>query len=75
MALNPHMRAFVMHGRYDLVTPYFASDRLRDLMRLDPQMEERVTVRHFGGGHMFYAWETSRHEFTDAIAAFVADAT
>jgi carboxypeptidase C (cathepsin A) len=75
MALNPHLKAFITHGRYDLVTPYFASDRLRDLMRLDPQMEERVTVRHFGGGHMFYAWETSRQEFTDAIAAFVGAAT
>ncbi len=75
MALNPHMKAFITHGRYDLVTPYYASDRLRNLMRLDPQMAERLTVRHFGGGHMFYAWEASRREFTEAIAAFVADAT
>ena len=75
MSLNPHLKAFVTHGRYDLVTPYFSSDRLRNLMRLDPQAAERVTVRHFGGGHMFYAWETSRLEFAEAIAAFVADAT
>jgi hypothetical protein len=34
-----------------------------------------LTVRHFGGGHMFYAWETSRKEFAAAIAAFVSDAT
>jgi carboxypeptidase C (cathepsin A) len=75
MSLNPHLKAFVTHGRYDLVTPYFASDRLRDLMKLDPQTASRVTVRHFGGGHMFYAWEASRREFTEAIASFVADAT
>ena len=74
MALNPHMKAFVTHGRFDLVTPYYASDRLRNLMRLDPQMADRLTVRHFGGGHMFYAWEESRRSFGDAIAAFVADA-
>jgi carboxypeptidase C (cathepsin A) len=74
MALNPHMKAFVTHGRYDLVTPYFASDRLRNLMRLDPEMVDRLTVHHFGGGHMFYAWETSRREFTEAIAEFVAGA-
>jgi carboxypeptidase C (cathepsin A) len=74
MALNPHMKAFVTHGRYDLVTPYYASDRLRNLMRLDPQVAGRVTVRHFGGGHMFYAWETSRRAFGEAIGAFVADA-
>ena len=74
MSLNPHMKAFITHGRYDLVTPYYASDRLRNLMRLDPEMANRLTVRHFGGGHMFYAWEESRREFTAAIAAFVADA-
>jgi carboxypeptidase C (cathepsin A) len=75
MALNPHLKAFVTHGQYDLVTPYFASDRLRNLMRLDPQMAGRLTVQHYGGGHMFYAWESSRRAFGEAIAAFVADAT
>ena len=40
MALNPHMKAFITHGQYDLVTPYYASDRLRNLMRLDPQMAD-----------------------------------
>jgi carboxypeptidase C (cathepsin A) len=73
MALNPHMKAFITHGRYDLVTPYYASDRLRNLMRLDPEMARRLTVHHFPGGHMFYAWEASRREFSAAIAAFVAD--
>ena len=74
MALNPHMKAFITHGQYDLVTPYYASDRLRNLMRLDPQMADRLTVQHFGGGHMFYAWETSRKAFTAAIDSFVASA-
>jgi carboxypeptidase C (cathepsin A) len=75
MSLNPYMRAFITHGRYDLVTPYFATDRLRNLMRLEPGMADRLIVQHFEGGHMFYAWESSRHAFTAAIAAFVADAT
>jgi carboxypeptidase C (cathepsin A) len=74
MALNPHMRAFLTHGRYDMATPYHASDRLRNLMRLDPDTAGRLTVRHFEGGHMFYAWEESRHAFTAAIAEFVAGA-
>jgi carboxypeptidase C (cathepsin A) len=72
MSLNPHMTAFITHGRYDLVTPYHASDRLCNLMRLDPQTAARLTVRHFPGGHMFYAWEASRRELASAIAAFVA---
>ena len=74
MSLNPHLKAFITHGRYDLVTPYYSSDRLRNLMRLDPGMAERLTVAHFGGGHMFYAWEASRQGFTDTTRAFFADA-
>ena len=74
MALNPHMKAFITHGRYDLVTPFYTTDRLYNLMRLDPATARRLTVRHFGGGHMFYAWEQSRRDFTAAIAAFYAEA-
>jgi carboxypeptidase C (cathepsin A) len=74
MALNPHLRAFITHGRFDMVTPYYTTDRLRNLMRLDPATAERLTVQHFGGGHMFYAWEDSRHAFTAAIAEFYAGA-
>ena len=74
MALNPHLRAFLTHGRYDMATPYYASDRLRNLMRFDPDTAGRLTVRHFEGGHMFYAWEESRHAFTAAIEEFVAEA-
>jgi carboxypeptidase C (cathepsin A) len=74
MALNPHLKTFITHGRFDMVTPYFSSNRLHNLMRLDPTVAARMTVRHFGGGHMFYAWEESRRAFTAAIAAFVADA-
>jgi carboxypeptidase C (cathepsin A) len=74
MSLNPHMKAFLTHGRYDMATPYYASDRLRNLMRLDPITTGRLTVRHFEGGHMFYAWEESRRAFGAAIAEFVASA-
>jgi carboxypeptidase C (cathepsin A) len=74
MSLNPHVRVFIAHGRYDLVTPYYASERLRNLMRLDSETACRLTVRNYDGGHMFYAWEDSRREFAAAIAVFVADA-
>ena len=74
MALNPHLKAFISHGRYDLVTPFSTTDRLVNLMRLDPETAARLTVRHFGGGHMFYAWEQSRRDFTAAIRAFYAEA-
>ena len=61
--------------RFDLMTPYYTSDRMRNLMRLDPSTADRVTVQHFDGGHMFYAWQESRRAFSAAIEEFVADAT
>ncbi|MBE2215329.1 MAG: peptidase S10 [Opitutaceae bacterium] len=70
LSLNPHMKVFLTHGLYDLVTPYYASNRIANLMKLDPATAARLTVRHFGGGHMFYAWERSRAEFRDAMAKF-----
>jgi carboxypeptidase C (cathepsin A) len=74
MALNPHMRAFITHGRFDMVTPYYATDRLRNLMKLDPATAGRLTVQHFDGGHMFYAWEESRRAFSAAIEEFFTSA-
>lgn len=70
MSLNPHLTVFISHGRYDLVTPYFTTDRIRNLMRLDPDVAARLTVSHFGGGHMFYAWEESRVAFREAVSRF-----
>jgi carboxypeptidase C (cathepsin A) len=72
MSLNPHMKVFITHGIYDLVTPYFASNRIANLMKLDAETAARLTVRHFGGGHMFYAWERSRVEFRDTMGRFFA---
>lgn len=74
MALNPHMQVFLTHGLYDMVTPYFASERIRNLLRLDEATAASLTVRHFAGGHMFYAWAQSRVAFRDAIADFYARA-
>ncbi|MBI5623944.1 MAG: peptidase S10 [Elusimicrobia bacterium] len=74
MALNPHMRVFITHGFYDLVTPCCSSSRLVRQMRLDESLRENLTLRHFRGGHMFYTWEESRKAFRAAMAAFYASA-
>lgn len=74
LAMNPHMKAFITHGWYDLMTPYYKSDRFRNLMRLDPGLAGRVINQHFNGGHMFYSWTESRKAFHEAIKNFVKDA-
>jgi carboxypeptidase C (cathepsin A) len=70
MALNPYMKVFITHGLYDMVTPYFSSDRLIDHMKLTDAQKQNVTVEHYNGGHMFYAWQASRVAFTDSIRVF-----
>lgn len=72
MALNPHMKVFLTHGFYDLVTPYYSANRLLGLMKLTPEQRAKVTIEHYKGGHMFYTWKTSRMAFRDAIRAFMS---
>lgn len=74
MSLNPHMKVRITHGIYDLVTPYFSSNRIASLMRLSPPVHQNLSLKHYRGGHMFYAWEASRKEFSTDMAAFYQEA-
>lgn len=74
MALNPHMQVLISHGYYDMVTPYFSSERLVRQMRLDDKLKGNISLRHFPGGHMFYTWEESRREFFSTVKEFFAKA-
>jgi carboxypeptidase C (cathepsin A) len=68
MSMNPNMKVLICHGYYDMVTPYFSSERLVEQMKLLPEQRKNLTVKHFGGGHMFYTWDDSRREFRDWVA-------
>ena len=74
MALNPHMKVHICHGLYDLVTPYFASERITRQMKLADSQRENLSIRHYRGGHMFYTWEQSRQEFHGEMQSFYAGA-
>lgn len=67
MCMNPHMKVLVTHGYYDMVTPYFSSERLVQQMKLMPEQKKNLHIRHFGGGHMFYTWEDSRVAFRNWV--------
>ncbi len=74
LALNPHMKVYIAHGYYDLVTPFQASNRIVQHMKLDEPMAANLQVRHYGGGHMFYIWSNSRTEFAQDMQKFYAAA-
>ena len=70
MSLNPHMKVYICHGIFDLVTPYFAAERITHLMKLTAEQQRMLTVKHYDGGHMFYTWDSSRAEFASDMRAF-----
>lgn len=74
MSLNPSMKVRISHGIYDLVTPYFASDRIARLMRLSEQSRSNLSLKHYRGGHMFYAWDESRRAFANDMSRFYQEA-
>lgn len=74
MSLNPHMKVYITHGHYDLVTPYYASNRVQGLMKLDSSLRPNLHIEHFPGGHMFYTWDSSRRAFTSSMLAFYQNA-
>ncbi len=75
MSLNEHMRVFIAHGYFDLVTPYFASRRLVDQMKLTESQHPLLETANYAGGHMFYSWDASRAAFTADMARFYEAAT
>ncbi|MGH6886936.1 MAG: S10 family peptidase, partial [Geminicoccales bacterium] len=54
LSREPSFRVLIVHGAYDLVTPYFTSVYVARQMRLDPEVRDAVSVEVYQGGHMFY---------------------
>jgi carboxypeptidase C (cathepsin A) len=70
LALDPRLRVLVVHGLFDLRTPYFTSARI---LRALPDIgaPDRIRLEVYPGGHMFYADDASRIAFRrDAMAVF-----
>lgn len=70
MSLNPDMKVLICHGYYDLVTPYFSSERLVEQMKLLPEQRRNLELKHFSGGHMFYTWDDSRRAARDWVRGY-----
>ncbi len=51
---NPNMKVFVASGRYDLGTPYSASDWSLAQLDVPPAVLARVTHHCYDAGHMMY---------------------
>lgn len=54
MRRNPHLKVLAASGRYDLGTPYSASDWSLAQLDLPPEVMARVQHRYYDAGHMMY---------------------
>jgi carboxypeptidase C (cathepsin A) len=54
MTHNPRMRLLVCSGRFDLATPYFATDYTLNHLTLAPEIRKNITEAYYPGGHMLY---------------------
>ncbi len=71
VAADPKLRVLIAHGWDDLSCPFMGSVLTVDEMPLmgDPQ---RVAVREYPGGHMFYTRPGSQSSFLKDVEAMVA---
>jgi carboxypeptidase C (cathepsin A) len=54
---NPLLKVFAASGRYDLGTPYSASDWSLAQLDIPPPVRDRVTHCYYDAGHMMYTRE------------------
>ena len=73
LAFDPLLHVVVMHGLYDLVTPYFASKMILD--QLPPGFADRARLLTVPGGHMFYTRNASRARLREEGEALIRAAT
>jgi len=68
---NPHLRVFAASGRYDLGTPYSASDW--SLAQLDAPAEvlQRVEHHYYDAGHMMYTRQADLEKLERDLAAWL----
>ncbi|MEJ2654395.1 MAG: hypothetical protein P8Z69_03600, partial [Acidihalobacter sp.] len=74
MTANPQQRAMIVHGRFDTVTPYFASKRILHQANLDESVKARIEEKLYDGGHMFYSWPNVNARFAEDVRTFVSGA-
>lgn len=68
---NPHLRVLVASGRYDLGTPYSASDWSLAQLDAPGDVLARVTHRYYDAGHMMYTRSADLQRMKSDLAAWL----
>jgi carboxypeptidase C (cathepsin A) len=68
---NPHLRVFVASGRYDLGTPYSASDWSLAQLDVPRDVLQRVQHHYYDAGHMMYTRQDDLEKLQRDLAAWL----
>jgi carboxypeptidase C (cathepsin A) len=70
---NPHFKVLAASGRYDLGTPYSASDWSLAQLDAPASVLQRVTHRCYDAGHMMYTRQADLVQLKQDLATWLAD--
>jgi carboxypeptidase C (cathepsin A) len=71
LALDPRASALIVHGLFDLITPYFGTQLLIDQVP-ESDIAARMRLSVHPGGHMLYTNDASRAALRDEAARLFA---
>ncbi len=69
---NPHLKVLAASGRYDLGTPYSASDWSLAQLNAPADVLARVTHRYYDAGHMMYTRQADLAQLKADVGAWLA---
>jgi len=69
---NPHLKVLAASGRYDLGTPYSASDWSLAQLDVPGEVRGRVSHRYYDAGHMMYTRQADLAQLQADVAAWLA---
>lgn len=69
---NPNLKVLAASGRYDLGTPYSASDWSLAQLNAPRAVLARVTHRYYDAGHMMYTRQADLQQLKADVAAWMA---
>jgi carboxypeptidase C (cathepsin A) len=72
LTTRPALRVLVVHGRYDLVTPFAATAFAVAQLRLPPDRRAAVRLAVLDGGHMMYLHDESRQALVALATELIA---
>ncbi|MCW5633899.1 MAG: peptidase S10 [Rubrivivax sp.] len=68
---NPHLKVLAASGRYDLGTPYSASDWSLARLDIPAEVRRRVAHRYYDAGHMMYTRQADLAQLKADLASWL----